>query len=133
MSSKTYSEGPGFDPSACGDVLCELTGGGSEDGLVLTMRRRFTFVHFIHVVLVRDGDSDGSKELILESIYETKRRYRICSDRGRVYQYEFIGVDSYEKREFEQRVEEANEAAGANLVASELYGTHGYDECQGEY
>lgn len=133
MSSKVYWEGPDFDPLSCGDVLCELTGGGSQDGLVLMMSRRFKYIHFISGVPVRDGDSDASKELILEGIYEARRRYRICPERGRIYLYEFEWVDNYEQHEFEQRIEEANEATGANLVASELYGPNGFDECDGRF
>ncbi|MFN6301982.1 MAG: hypothetical protein ACK42H_07305 [Planctomycetota bacterium] len=133
MSRRFYEGDSEFSPCDYGNVFCELTGGGAQDGLVLRMARRFAFISNVADVSVYDGDPLVLRWCVFEGTYEYQGSYRLCSSAGRIYQYKYTGVEGYEKSDFEQRIEDASREAGCSLSLAEFYGTHGWDECQGEY
>jgi hypothetical protein len=132
MSSRFYEKDMEFSPSDYGNVFCELTGGGAQDGLLLRMARRFALITNVANVSVYDGDPRVLRWCVFEGTYEYQGSYRLCPNVGRVYQYKYIGVEGYEKSDFEQRMEDASKEAGCSLSLADFYGTHGWDECYGE-
>jgi len=132
MSSRFYEEDLEFSPSDYGNVFCELTGGGAQEGLVLRMARWFALITNVANVSVYDGDPRVLRWCVFEGTYEYQGSNRLCPNVGRVYQYKYIRVEGYEKCNFEQRMEDASKEAGRSLSLADFYGTHGWDEFYGE-
>jgi hypothetical protein len=131
MSNAFYEEDPEYIPGQYSDVHCELRGGGAQDGLVVQMSRLFGFINHVKMGSVYDGKPLVLRWCVFEHNYEYQGSYRLCPYVGRIYQYEYIGVEGYEKWDYEQRIEEAREAAGFAIELRQFYGTHGYDRCEG--
>lgn len=131
MTSRDIRDVEQHKKGSSGPVLCELLGGGPQDGARVRMDRRYDFITYTEDVLV--AGQEGSQKRIFESLYDYHGTYRLLSSDVRVYRYRFAGVQVYESEEVRLLLQQCNDDAGLSgpdgIQPEDLSGIHGADEC----